>query len=98
MARIAGTEIIGWVAIVFGPMLIMGALMFSMVALLAPAPAMPRILLIPPLVQVALGLLCSAAGELLRRGGRLAKPLLIFVGISLAANMVFLLILFVATR
>ncbi len=95
MARSSTADIIGLVAIVIGGLLVLGAFMFLSVALLTND--LPRVLLIPPVVQMVLGLLASAAGFLLRRGHTLAKFVLAFVAIGVVANLVFLVFMAMAT-
>jgi hypothetical protein len=95
MARSLKTDNIGMVAIIVSPMLVMGALMFLLVTLLA---NVPRIILIPPLVQIALGFLTAAAGFFLRRGYERAGWILVFIGIALVVNMVAVVVLFATMR
>jgi hypothetical protein len=89
------TTVMGIIAITIGGMLFMGGLMFFLVTF-----AQRNVSLavqIPPLVQMALGLLASAVGLLLWRGYATAKVsviLLILVAIGVVANVIFLLFVF----
>lgn len=89
MARSEKTDIIGVIAIMVGAMLIIGATMFLLVVLLNVSPG---IILVPPLIQIALGILAAVAGFLLWRGHERALPVLVVLGVAVLANAVFLLI------
>jgi hypothetical protein len=94
MARSSNTDVIGLIAIIFGGLLVMGALMFLLVTLLMSG--LPRVILIPPVVQIALGVLASAGGFLLRRGYRIARFVLLFVVVGVITNVIVLVSMFVA--
>jgi len=96
MAKHKRMEIVGLIAIIIGGLLVMGGLMFLLTASLAASfkGFLPRVFFIPPVVQIVLGLLASAAGFFLRRGNAAAKMVLLFVAIGVVANVVFLLSLF----
>ena len=85
------TDAIGISAMIIGTLLFMGALMFLLVLLLNNQ--VPRILFIPPVVQMVLGLVGSMAGFFLRRGQRAAKFVLVLVAIGVVAYLVFLVLL-----
>jgi hypothetical protein len=88
MARGSNTDVIGLIAIIVGGLLVMGGLMFLLTTSFMNF--LPRVILIPPVVQIVLGLLCSVAGFFLRRGHATAKFVLLFIAIGLVANGVFL--------
>jgi len=89
MARSGSTDVIGLIAIAVGGLLVLGALMFFAVMFLMSG--VSRVVLIPPVVQIALGCLGSIAGFLLRQGHAMAKFALWFVAIGVVANLVFLI-------
>ncbi len=98
MTRHDNAAAIGLIAIVVGAVLVMGGLMFLFVMLLVTSfvSEFPRIVLIPPLVQVILGLFGAIGGVLLRRGHSTMKLLLLLVGIGVVANLAFLVAISVA--
>jgi hypothetical protein len=94
MARSGTTDAIGLIAITVGGLLVLGALMFLAVTFMN---GVSKVVLIPPVVQIALGLLGSIAGFLFRQGHATAKFALWFVAIGVVANLVFLVAVAVAT-
>ncbi len=90
MAQNAKSNDLGFGSIIVGGLLALGGLLFLLVALLG---NVPRILLIPPIVQIVLGLLGSTAGFLLKRGFAAAKLILVIVAIGIVANLLFLVLI-----
>jgi hypothetical protein len=93
MARSRKTDIIGLIAMIVGPPLVMGGLMVCLVVALSA----PRILLVPALVQIALGLLTAATGFFMWRGHERAVWILLLLGIAVVVNGVFYAVLLVST-
>jgi hypothetical protein len=91
VARISNTTVFGVIAIIIGAKLVLGGLMFLVAASLMSD--FPRLILIPPILQIVLGLIASMGGLLLIRGHRVAKVVLAIVAIGVIANFGFLAII-----
>jgi hypothetical protein len=82
-AVVKSSTVVGIIAIIFGGMLVMGALMFLLVA------AMQNLrgaIVITALVQVILGFLAAVCGWLLLRGYAAAKFILVAVAAGVVVN------------
>jgi hypothetical protein len=92
MARASKTDLIGIIAIIIGGLLVLGGLMLWLVTSLMSG--LPRVFLIPAVLQIALGLSAAIGGFFLRRGHTAAKLLLIVVAIGVLVNLVLLASIF----
>ena len=79
------TNVIGIIAIVIGIMLVAGGSMFLLVTSLSSD--FPRLLVVPPIIQIILGVLASISGFFMYRGNTTAKFVLLFVAFGVFANL-----------
>lgn len=87
--------VIGLIAIIIGALLVMGGLSFLAVSLLMSG--LPRLIIVAPVVQILLGLIDGVAGYSLRRGRAAAGYVLVVVAIGVVINLVFYVVMLVAT-
>jgi hypothetical protein len=88
------STVVGIIAIIVGGMLVMGALMFLLVAVMQ---NIRGAIIITALLQVALGFLAAIGGGLLLRGHAVAKFILVAVAVGVAVNTIAYAILFFTT-